>query len=143
VAFGGKRVCCWIMSFSSEVGRFVLVLMTRVFPAFILTKILSWSASWSGRGTFSRRLAAGFLVWRFCESLTCPTGAISFWGIRILDGVAGLSAGGTEREGIGRWAVSPRRSSRRGSRAVRSALRWIVLARRRVARSDLRRSFAQ
>ena len=102
VASGGRWVCCWIRCFRSRVVWFGLMCMVIVCPALILTKILSWSASWSGWGTFSRWVSSGFLFRRFCESLACPTGAISFWGIRVLDEVAGLSAGGTEREGIGR-----------------------------------------
>ena len=81
------------------------VLMTRVFPALILTKILG------------DRVA----VW---------------------SRAAGRRGGATAVIPRGR-RPSPCRTSRRQAREVRSALRWIVLARRRVARSDLRRSFAQ
>lgn len=138
----GRRVCCWILSFSSAVWRFVLVLMVKVFPASILTKTLSWSLSWSSGGSTSLRLVSGFLVWRCCEGLVCPVVAGSFWGISILGGFAGFSARGTAGEGFGRLAVSARLSSRRGPREVRSVLRCIVLFCLRVARSDLRLSFA-
>ena len=82
-------------------------------------------------------LSSGLLLRQFGELLICPREALS-----LLGGVA-ASTGGAGGKMIVRWAVSLRRAFRLGARSVRTALRSIVLARRRVARSDLRRSLSQ